>query len=327
MAAGRSSRSRWISLIPTCMSAVPRSTGPPCPAGRHAARPARRCASRRRDDPASAGCPPARSRSPRMSAMWPARRSPAIAFGVRRVRRRQVPARPEREPQQSPRRRPGRGGRPSGASSSAWRACRTVPAQIAVSQGQGGPVHRDRRRAGGGTRSSSTTTISADGGLSAADGYLWPRPATARRPAARPRRRRARRRDSSAPAKPTLSTGLARTTSSGSAFSQPRTVGLLPAPAHGRDGQLDQVRRALEVPGGQRVADRLGRLAVALVPGARPPVQVGHVAGLLVREVRLQDVGEEVVVAIPLAVVVERDHEQVGPLQRLQHGLARRPGR
>ena len=70
------------------------------------------------------------------------------------------------------------------------------------------------------------------------------------------------------------------------------------------------------------MADGLGRLAVLLVPRARPPVQVRHLAGLLVEQPRLQHVGEELVVAIPPAAVIERDQEQVPPIQRLQHGLA-----
>ena len=119
-----------------------------------------------------------------------------------------------------------------------------------------------------------------------------------------------------------LSTGLTRITSSGSASSQPRSVASCRSLPHRRDRQLDQVRRPLEILAGQRVADRLGPLAVLLVPVARPPVQLGDVVGLLVQQARPQHVGEEMVIAIPLAAVVERDQEQVPSLQRLQHGLA-----
>ena len=73
------------------------------------------------------------------------------------------------------------------------------------------------------------------------------------------------------------------------------------------------------------MADRLGRLAVLLVPRARPPVQLRNVVGPLVQQVRLQNVREEVVVAVPLAAVVERDQEQVPSIQRLEHGLAAVP--
>ena len=99
-------------------------------------------------------------------------------------------------------------------------------------------------------------------------------------------------------------------------------LGLLPGPQYCRDRQLDQAGRSLEIPGGQRVADGLRLLAVLLVPFARPPVQVRHLAGLLVQQPRLQHVSEQMVVAIPPAAVIERDQEQVPPVQRLQHRLA-----
>ena len=98
--------------------------------------------------------------------------------------------------------------------------------------------------------------------------------------------------------------------------------GLVSAPAHRWDRQLDQVRRSPEILGGQRVTDGHGLLAVLLVPNARPPVQVRHIVGLLVRQARLQHVCEQMVVAIPPLAVVERDQEQVPAIQRLQHGLA-----
>ena len=43
---------------------------------------------------------------------------------------------------------------------------------------------------------------------------------------------------------------------------------------------------------------------------------------LFLFEVGAKDVGEEVVVAVPLAPVVERDDQEVGSLKPLQHGLA-----
>ena len=59
------------------------------------------------------------------------------------------------------------------------------------------------------------------------------------------------------------------------------------------------------------MADRLGAFAVPLVPLARPPMELRDLLGLLVEQARPQDVGEQVVVAIPLTPVVERDEEQV----------------
>src|SRR5207344_3406476 len=62
-------------------------------------------------------------------------------------------------------------------------------------------------------------------------------------------------------------------------------------------------------------------------PDARSSVQIGNIVGLLVQQVRLQHVGEQVVVAVPAAAVVEGDQEQVSPLQLGQPGLATRlPG-
>ena len=46
--------------------------------------------------------------------------------------------------------------------------------------------------------------------------------------------------------------------------------------------QLDQLRGSVELLAGQRVADRLGPLAVLLAPVARPPVQLSDVVRLLV---------------------------------------------
>ena len=50
-------------------------------------------------------------------------------------------------------------------------------------------------------------------------------------------------------------------------------------------------------------------------------MQVRNVVGLLVPQARVQDVGEELVIAIPPAAVIKRDQEQVLPLQRRQLGL------
>src|SRR5918997_4642381 len=86
--------------------------------------------------------------------------------------------------------------------------------------------------------------------------------------------------------------------------------------------ELHQARRPREVAGGQRVPDGLGRLPVPLVPRARPPVEEGYLVGLFLPETPAEDVGEEVVVAVPAAAVVEGNDEQVPALQRLEHGLA-----
>ena len=110
---------------------------------------------------------------------------------------------------------------------------------------------------------------------------------------------------------------------------------LAPLAQQGWDGELGTGGRQVDVARGERVPN--GRLGIPrpVVPVARPQVQPAHVGGPLVVEVGAQHVGEQVVVPVPLAVRVERDDEQVLPLQRLQrrpsarpagHRVAQRPG-
>lgn len=70
------------------------------------------------------------------------------------------------------------------------------------------------------------------------------------------------------------------------------------------------------------MADRLGSFAVPLVPVARAQLQLMDAVRLLVQQMRSQHVSEKMLVAIPLAAVVELDKEQVPPIESLQHGLA-----
>ena len=111
--------------------------------------------------------------------------------------------------------------------------------------------------------------------------------------------------------------------------------GLLSGSEHGRRGQLDQLGGPLEVMAGHGVGDRLGLIARRLVPGAGPPVQLVDPLGLFVGHSRPEHVGEEVVVAVPEAAIVERDEEEVRPIEPLEHRLpatatgdriAQRPG-
>ena len=71
------------------------------------------------------------------------------------------------------------------------------------------------------------------------------------------------------------STGRSAKRSSGRASSQRRSVRLLAGPLHRRRGPLDQLRRAGGVVAGQRVDDRLRRVAVGREPVAGPAVQLG----------------------------------------------------
>jgi hypothetical protein len=97
---------------------------------------------------------------------------------------------------------------------------------------------------------------------------------------------------------------------------------LLPRLAELRKRRLDQCRRSLDIATGECVADRLSALPVLLIPLARPVMQIWDLVAVLLFEVGAQDIGEEAVVAVPLASVVERDYEQVGSIELLQNGLA-----
>ena len=79
--------------------------------------------------------------------------------------------------------------------------------------------------------------------------------------------------------------------------------------ADGRNGSLDEQGSPLEVIGSQRVADRFRRHAVPLVPLAGASTQGGDLVGVVGQHAHAQDVGEQVVVAVPAALVVERDDE------------------
>ena len=104
---------------------------------------------------------------------------------------------------------------------------------------------------------------------------------------------------------------------------QPPTEGrLLPVAGRRRHRELDEVRGSREVLAGHRVADRLGAFAVLLVPLGRAPMELRDVLGPLIAQARLEHVGEQMVVAIPLPPVVQGDEEQVPPLERLEHRLA-----
>ena len=81
--------------------------------------------------------------------------------------------------------------------------------------------------------------------------------------------------------------------------------GFLPVTSDRRRGQLDQVRRTVEVAAGQGVPDRLLREVVALVPQAGALVQERNQVRSSGEQVRPQHVGEQVVVAVPLPPIVQ----------------------
>ena len=68
------------------------------------------------------------------------------------------------------------------------------------------------------------------------------------------------------------------------------------------------------VSGGQRMLDRFGGPPAALVPRCCPEVQLLDPFSAFLLQEAVQDIGEEVVVAVPAPLVVQRDDEQVLPL-------------
>ena len=88
---------------------------------------------------------------------------------------------------------------------------------------------------------------------------------------------------------------------------------------------LDGIWRVTPMPGLNLAAflkDRLRSFAVPFVPGARPYVQLMDTVGLLFQQMGAQHIAKELLVAVPLAAVVELDQEQVSSIESLQHGLA-----
>jgi hypothetical protein len=84
---------------------------------------------------------------------------------------------------------------------------------------------------------------------------------------------------------------------------------------------LDQPRGLLGIAGGQCVPHRVLDQPVLLEPRGGGLVQAGDLVGMSLHEARLQQVGEQVVVAPPAPDVVEREQEEVGPLDLLQQRL------
>ena len=75
-------------------------------------------------------------------------------------------------------------------------------------------------------------------------------------------------------------------------------------------GRRGQFRHRVGVAAGDGVTHGALAVPVSLVPGGRAPVQVGHRLRGLALELGAQQLGEQVVIAIPGVVVVERGHEE-----------------
>ena len=97
---------------------------------------------------------------------------------------------------------------------------------------------------------------------------------------------------------------------------EPTTKGaFLAALTQERARLLDELRGSVEMSAGQCMAHRLRGVTFPFVPCARPKVELSHHRGLLIDQSRAQNIGEEVVIAVPVSTVVERDEEQIRSIE------------
>ena len=123
----------------------------------------------------------------------------------------------------------------------------------------------------------------------------------------------------SPPTSPIASTGRSWTTASGRSSTQWRRRRSRRSRFSWGRARSTSCRRRSVSPG-ERVAHCFPDVAGLGVPAAGAVVQAGDVAGPFASQVGPQDVCEQVVVAVPAALVVQRDQEKVLPLQQVEHG-------
>ncbi len=87
--------------------------------------------------------------------------------------------------------------------------------------------------------------------------------------------------------------------------------------------EADQARRILIISGerarGERMPDGQERQVIIFVPGRRPFLQRGFLPRL---EPGFEELGEQAVVPVPFPARIEREEEDIGGLELLQHRLA-----
>jgi hypothetical protein len=88
-----------------------------------------------------------------------------------------------------------------------------------------------------------------------------------------------------------------------------------------RQHRLDEVGSVGGVATGQGMSDRVLDHRVGGIPLARSPMEQWNAFGSFRSQARSERLGEQMVVPVPLAVVVERDDEHVCPVQRLELGV------
>jgi len=75
----------------------------------------------------------------------------------------------------------------------------------------------------------------------------------------------------------------------------------------------DQLGRLGEVAGSEGVLDRLRDQTGFDVPGSRPPVKLRDEIAIVTGELELEDLLEEVVVAVPLSLRIQGKEEEICP--------------
>ena len=96
---------------------------------------------------------------------------------------------------------------------------------------------------------------------------------------------------------------------------------LLTVALQGGYGELGQVGCPVDIAGDDRMPYGQVGFAGLVIPAAGAGVEVGDLCAPLVEEMGAQHLSEQVVVAVPAADAVQRDEEQVGPVQMLEHVL------
>ncbi|MBV9796655.1 MAG: L,D-transpeptidase [Solirubrobacterales bacterium] len=92
----------------------------------------------------------------------------------------------------------------------------------------------------------------------------------------------------------------------------------MPALGHRHPGRCNQLSRHLEVAGCLRVRDCASDEAVIAIPAPGAPMQLRDELGLAAAKLGARVLSEQVVIPVGQPLLVERDHEQVGPLQLAQ---------
>ena len=85
---------------------------------------------------------------------------------------------------------------------------------------------------------------------------------------------------------------------------------------------FDQTGRPRHIFGSEGVADGSGQHPLLFIPLACPPMEDGNLIGQLRQQMGMQKIGKEVMIAKPVAPIIQRDDKEVAALQSRQGGAA-----